>query len=232
VATPLIPLSVFRHHNLVSAAAVRTLFPVGGFGLNFLGALYLQHVLGYSPLRTGLAFLPSSAMTGLMSVAVTPHLVRRVPLKRLVVSGLVLITIGLAVFTQISVRGDFLAVVLPTMLLVGIGFGLVFMPSVAIAMSDVGMDEAGVASGLTNVAVQLGGAIGIAGLATFASSRTTRLLAEHVATKVALTDGYRTGLWVAVGCSTASLLAALVLLRSQQPSPMSATLVEPSAVVH
>jgi Na+/melibiose symporter-like transporter len=233
VRTPLIPLRIFRHRNLVSAAAVRTLFPMGAFGMNFLGALYLQHVLGYSALRTGLAFLPSSAMTGIISLTLTPRLVRRFALKHLVVTGLVLITAGLLWFTRIPVHGGFGSVVLPTMILTGAGFGLVFMPSVAIAMSDASADEAGVASGLANVAVQLGASIGVAALATLATSRTAHLLAGHAVAKVALTDGYRLGLLVAAGCTAASLLAAVVLLRSVRPVQSAAAVeVEPVSLSH
>ena len=129
--------------------------------------------------------------------------------------------------------GGFESVVLPTMILTGAGFGLVFMPSVAIAMSDASVDEAGVASGLTNVSVQLGASIGVAALATIATSRTAHLLAEHVAPKVALTEGYRLALLVAAGCTSASLLAAAVLLRSVRPTQNSAAVeVEPVGLSH
>jgi Na+/melibiose symporter-like transporter len=232
VKTPLVPLSVFRHRNLVSATIVRTLFPMGGFGFNFLGVLYLQHVLGYSPLRTGLAFLPSSAVTGFLSLAVIPWLVRRVGPTALIVTGLALITSGLLAFAPVPVHGRFVTDILPTMVLTGAGFGLVFMPSVSIAMSDVAAGEAGLASGLVNVAVQLGASIGVAALATIASSRTKHLLADHQPATAALTGGYHVGLLVAAGCTAASLVAALVLLRSPSPSAVSDTLTEQPALIH
>jgi EmrB/QacA subfamily drug resistance transporter len=214
--TPLVPLSIFRHRNLVSATIVRTLFPMGGFGFNFVGALYLQHVLGYSPLLTGLVFLPSTALTGFFSLAITPWLMTRFGPKALVVSGLILITAGLLAFIPVPVHGRVVSNVLPTMILMGAGFGLLFMPSVSIAMSDVTPRESGLASGLVNVAVQLGAAIGVAALATVSTARTKHLLAEHVPPPLALTGGFRAAMVVAVGCTTTSLVAAIVLLRPRR----------------
>jgi EmrB/QacA subfamily drug resistance transporter len=224
VRTPLVPLSVFRHHNLVSATIVRSLFPMGGFGFNFIGALYLQHVLHYSPLLTGLAFLPGTVLTGFFSLAITPWLMTRFGAKALVVSGLILITAGLLAFIPVPVDGQLATNILPTMILTGAGFGLLFMPSVSIAMSDVTPSESGLASGLVNVAVQLGAAIGVAALATVSTARTRRLLAEHASVPAALTGGFRVAMVVAAGCTASSLIAAIVLLR-----PRRATAVEPAA---
>ncbi len=216
--TPLVPPRIFRHRNLMSATVVRSLFPMGGFGFNFIGVLYLQHILLYSPLRTGLAFLPSTALTGIFSLAITPWLMTRLGPKTLVVTGLTLITAGLLAFVPVPVDGQLGTNVLPTMILTGIGFGLLFMPSVSIAMSDVGPSESGLASGLVNVAVQLGAAIGVAALATVSTSRTRQLLSEHMALPVALTGGYRVAIVVAAGCTAASLVAAIVLLKSRPAS--------------
>jgi EmrB/QacA subfamily drug resistance transporter len=217
VETPLIPLSVFRHRDVTSAAMVRLLFPMGGFGINFLGALYLEKVLGYSPLRTGLAFLPSSALTGVISLLIIPKLVRRFPLKPLIQIGLVLLTLSLLAFTRIGVHSHFVSDVMPTMVLMGIAFGFIFMPSVAIAMSSVSPSEAGIASALTNVAVQLGGSIGVALMATISASRIKDLLVRHESLKAALTGGYRLGVFAGAACTTASLLVASVMLRSAPP---------------
>jgi MFS family permease len=164
--TPLIPLRIFRHRNLVGAAVIRTLLAMGGFGLFFLGALYLERVLGYSPLRTGLAFLPMSATNGFISLALIPWLVRWLDLKTLVVTGFILVTTALVVLSRVSVHTGFVTGILPTMLLFGTGAGLVFMPSVSIAMSEVAAHKAGVASGLANVVMQLGASIGVAAFAT------------------------------------------------------------------
>jgi EmrB/QacA subfamily drug resistance transporter len=216
VKTPLVPLGIFRHPNLVGATVVRLLFPVGAFGYNFLGVLYFQHVLGYSPLVTGLAFLPSSTITGIFSLALTPSLLERFGAKVLVVAGLGLVTAGLLVFAPLPLDARYPVNVLPTMILTGAGFGLLFMPTVQIAMSEVAPEESGLASGLVNVAAQVGAAIGVAALATISLSRTQRLLAGHHSVPVALTGGYRLGLLIAAGCTTASLVAAIALLPPRQ----------------
>jgi EmrB/QacA subfamily drug resistance transporter len=230
VRTPLVPLAIFRHRNLLSATLVRFLFPMGAFGFNFLGALYLQHVLHYSPLRTGMAFFPSSLITGGFSLLLTPWLASRASVRVLIVGGLTLVTAGLVSLAPISVSSGYLTI-LPAMLLTGAGFGLTFMPSVSVAMAGVGPDEAGVASGLANVAVQMGGSIGVALLATVAASRTTHLLAEHQSSLQALTGGYRLGLMVGAGFTAAGALAAAVLLR-RVPAGASDAAIEAAALAH
>jgi len=119
VATPLVPLSIFRHHGLVTSTVIRSLFPMGGFSFQFLGVLYLQKVLGYSPLKTGLAYLPSSLTTGFLSLFLLPWLIRRFGMRALILSGLVVITIGLLTFAPVPPHGTFLVNVLPAMLLTG-----------------------------------------------------------------------------------------------------------------
>jgi predicted MFS family arabinose efflux permease len=217
VPTPLIPLRILRNRTLASGSLVRVLIPVGGFGLNFLGALYFQHVLGYSPLRTGLAFLPNSAVTGFMTLVVTPRLATRVSLKALTVSGLVFMIVSLVSMLRISVHSNYVADVLPTMLLMGVGIGLLFMPTVSIVMSAVAPSDAGVASGVANIAVQFGASLGVAALATVSASRTAGLVAKHVPLARALTDGYRLGFLVAAGCACLSLIAAVLLLSPSRP---------------
>jgi EmrB/QacA subfamily drug resistance transporter len=217
VATPLIPPRVLRNRTLASASLVRVMIPVGGFGLTFLGALYMQEVLGYSPLRTGLAFLPNSLLTGFMTLLITPMLARRVSLKALTVSGLVFVIVSLLLMPRISVHANYVDDVLPTMLLMGIGIGLLFMPTVSIVMSAVAPGDAGVASGVANVTVQLGASLGTALLASVAASRTAHLVARGEPVARALTDGYRLGFVVAAGCTTLSLLAAILLLSPAGP---------------
>ena len=125
----------------------------------------------------------------------------------------------------------FVAGILPTMLLTGIGSGLLFMPSLSVAMSDVAPTEAGVASGLTNVAVQLGASIGVAALATISAAHTTHLLAQHESLKAALTGGYRVGFVVAAGFAAAALVTSVVLLRSHRPSTIAEVRVQEAVVV-
>jgi EmrB/QacA subfamily drug resistance transporter len=215
--TPLIPLRIFRHRNLLGATVVRFLYAVGPNAIIFLGALYFEHVLGYSPLRTGLAFLPWTLVTGAICLIVVPRLVPLFELKTLVVSGLALLTAGVLAMDRITVHSGFVTGTLPAMLLTGLGSGLLIMPSTTLAMSDVAETEAGVASGLCNVASQLGVSIGIAAIATITDSQTTHLLAEHETTASALTGGYRLGFFVSAGFTTLSLIAALVILRPHQP---------------
>jgi EmrB/QacA subfamily drug resistance transporter len=233
VSTPLIPLRILRNRILASASLVRVMIPVGGFGLNFLGALYLQHVLGYDPLRTGLAFLPNSAITGFMTLAVTPKLAARVSLKALTVSGLVFMIASLLAMSRISVHSNYVDGVLPTMLLMGVGIGLLFMPTVSIVMSAVPPSDAGIASGIANIAVQFGASLGVAALATVSASRTASLVARHEGLANALTEGYRLGFLVAAGCTGLSLVAAIFLLSTRStrtatdsPAPLTA---DPSA---
>ncbi len=227
--TPLIPPRVLRNRTLGSASLVRVMIPVGGFGLTFLGALYMQEVLQYSPLRTGLAFLPNSALTGLMTLLVTPRLAERVSLKALTVSGLAFIIVSLLLMSRISVHADYVDDVLPTMLLMGIGIGLLFMPTVSIVMSAVAPSDAGVASGVANVTVQFGASLGVALLASVAASRTAGLVARGEPLARALTDGYRLGFVVAAACTALSLLAAVFLLSPARPQTAPAPAPEGSA---
>lgn len=232
VPTPLVPLSIFRHRGLVNSTIIRSLFPMGGFSFQFLGVLYLQKVLGYDPLQTGLAFLPGSVTTGIISLLFLRRLIQRFGMRALILTGLVGITAGLLAFAPVPPHGHFFVNVLPAMLLTGAGFGIVFMPSVAIGMADVDPSETGLASGLTNVAPQIGASIAIAALAGLSAARTSHLLARHEAERLALSAGYRLGIIVGAGCTTAALaVAALLLLRWRQPSPQGAGAVDASALV-
>jgi EmrB/QacA subfamily drug resistance transporter len=216
VRTPLIPLRVFKNRNLVSANVVRLLFPMGAFGLNFLGSQFLQHVVGYSPLRTGLAFLPNSLSLAVVSVVAVPYLMRHTGAKPLILTGLVLVAAGLALFTRAPVHADYVVNILPVTLLIGVGLGLIFTPSVGVALSDVAPAEAGLVSGLTNVSVQMGGSIGVALLASTSAARTAHLLAQGVASPQALAAGFHLGFVVAAVCPAIAFVAAAFLLRSRR----------------
>jgi len=230
VRTPLIPLRIFRHRNLVSANIVRLLFPMGAFGLNFLGSQFLQHVVGYSPLRTGLAFLPTSLSIALISVAVVPLLIARTGPKPLILTGLVMISAGLLLFSRAPLHAGFFANVLPTTLLVGMGLGLVFTPTVGVALSDAAPAEAGLVSGLTNVSTQLGGSIGVALLASISAARSAHLLARGVARPKALLGGFHLGFLVAGACPAVAFLAAALLLRSRRAGIEAEVLAEAEAM--
>jgi len=219
VRTPLVPLRIFRSRNVSGANAVRMLFPVGLFGSFFLGALYLQNVLGYAPLRTGIAFLPQSLAIGAVSLFVAGRVVARFGARSTLIAGLLLATGGLALMTQAPVGGSWVADVLPVTLLVGVGAGLVFMPSVTLSMAEAGPADAGVVSGLANVALQIGGALGIAVLFGAAADRTASLRAAGSALPAALDGGYRLGFAIAAGCLAAAIAVAVTVLRPARPVP-------------
>jgi EmrB/QacA subfamily drug resistance transporter len=208
---PIVPLRIFRSRNVSGAVVVRMLFPVGMFGQFFLGALYLQHVLGYGPLDTGLAFLPMSAMVTVFSLFISTRLMTRVGAKLTIIPGLLLVLAGLAVLSRVPVHGQFLTDILPGMILFGAGAGLAFAPSVALAMADAAPADVGLASGLANVSLQLGAAIGIAVLASISTSRTNDLIAHGTAHASALVGGYHLGYLVAAGCIVAALVFAAVV---------------------
>jgi MFS family permease len=167
------------------------------FGTFFLGALYVQRVLHYSPLRIGFAFLPVSVLMGLISVRYADRLVTRFGGRRLCVAGLSLISLGLALLAVAPVTGGYWLHLFPSLTALGIGAGLAFPPLMGLAMSGVEPQDAGLASGLINTTGQVGGALGLAVFATLTSGRTNRLLADGHSLPAALTGGYHLGFWIA-----------------------------------
>jgi len=214
VPHPLVPLHFFRSRNVAGATLIRALFPVGLFGAFFLGALYMQRVLGYSPIGAGLAFLPMNLFVALFSLLLTARVVARIGAKATVIPGLLFVVAGLMLLSRAPVDATYAVDVLPALMLLGIGAGLVFMPSVALAMSGVDPSDSGLASGVANVALQMGAAVGVAVIASVSSSRTAVLLGGHATLDGALTGGYQMGFFVAAGCVAAGALAAAVVLRS------------------
>ena len=161
------------------------------FASFFLGALYLEHVLGYSAIHTGLAFLPMTLSIGVLSVGVTPRLLNRFGPKRTLIPGLAMALAGLLVFARVPIDADYWTELFPAFLLIGLGAGTSFMPLITLAMSEVPKPDAGLASGLVNVSQQMAAAVGIAVLGTLAASRTAELLAAGHSPADALTCGYR-----------------------------------------
>jgi MFS family permease len=206
---------MFRSRNLSGATLVRVLFPIGMFGQFFLGALYLQHVLGYSAIATGLAFMPMNLAVGLFSLTVAAKIMTRVGAKATLLPGLAFIAAGLALFSRVPVHGHYLADVLPGMALFGIGAGLAFTPSIALAMADAAPADTGLASGLANVSMQMGAAIGIAVLASISTSRTSALLAGGAGRDAALAGGYHVGYLIATGCIVVAFVLAAVILKDR-----------------
>jgi EmrB/QacA subfamily drug resistance transporter len=218
VGSPLMPLGLFRLRNIRVANTVGALMAAAMFGWFFLAALYLQVVLGYSPLEVGLAFLPTTLVMGFESIAVSDRLVMRFGIKPPLVIGLTFFAIGLLWFTQAPVDGDFVADVLPGMILMGIGGGITFNPLLLAAMGDVEPSEAGLASGIVNTAFMMGGALGLAVLVSVADSRTGSLRDGGDGPLVALTGGYHAAFFVAAAFAAMGALLGLLLRPVTPPS--------------
>jgi MFS family permease len=214
VRAPLMPLRLFRLRNVATANIVGILWAAAMFAWFFLSALYLQLVLGYSPLKVGLAFLPANLIMGAFSLGISAKLVLRFGIKPPLSTGLLLAAVGLALFARAPVDGSFVIDVLPSMILLGFGAGIAFNPVLLAAMSDVAPEESGLASGLVNTSFMMGGALGLAVLASLAASRTDSLTADGDARLVALNGGYHAAFIVgalfaiAAGAVGASLLRA------------------------
>jgi EmrB/QacA subfamily drug resistance transporter len=190
VAAPLMPLRLFRLRNIATSNSVGVLWAAAMFAWFFLSALYLQRVLGYSPLEVGFAFLPTSLIMGAFSLGLSARLVMRFGIRPPLTAGLVLAGVGLLLFVRAPVEGSFFADVLPSMLLLGVGAGMAFNPLLLAAMNDVAPEEAGLASGLVNTSFMMGGALGLAVLASIADRRTGSLQASGDTLREALTGGY------------------------------------------
>jgi MFS family permease len=190
IPSPLMPLGLFRLRNLSVANVVGVLWAAAMFAWFFLSALYLQLVLGYSPLEVGLGFLPGNVIMGVLSVSISAKLVMRYGVRIPLAAGLGVAGVGLLLFARAPVDGNYVIDVLPSMILLGIGAGIAFNPVLFAAMSDVQPTEAGLASGIVNTAFMMGGALGLAVLASVAARRTDTLTASGEGQLEALTGGY------------------------------------------
>ena len=218
-ASPLMPLGLLRKRNVASANLVGVLWASAMFAWFFLSALYLQLILGYSPLDVGLAFLPTSLIMGACSLGVSAKLVMRFGVRIPLAGGLSLAALGLLLFARAPVDGSYLAHVLPSMILLGLGAGIAFNPLLLAAMNDVAPEEAGLASGLVNTAFMMGGALGLAVLASLAASRTDTLRAAGNSALEALNGGYHAA-FVAGACfALAGAILSAVLLRADVKAP-------------
>jgi EmrB/QacA subfamily drug resistance transporter len=219
VRSPLVPLGLFRLRNVATSNVVGVLWAAAMFAWFFLSALYLQLVLGYSPLQVGLAFLPANLIMAVFSLGLSAKLVLRFGIKLPLATGLLLAAAGLALFARAPVDGTFAADVLPSMVLLGLGAGMAFNPVLLAAMSDVGPDEAGLASGVVNTSFMMGGALGLAVLASLAASRTDTLLESGEGQLSALTGGYHLAFLVGAifAAAAAGLAAALLRQRGDVP---------------
>ena len=219
VAAPLMPLRLFRLRNLSVSNVVGVLWAAAMFAWFFLSALYLQLVLGYSPLEVGLAFLPGNLIMAVLSLGLSAKLVMKFGIRTPLGVGLGLAALGLLLFARAPVDGTFVVDVLPSMILLGIGAGMAFNPVLLAAMGDVPQEEAGLASGVVNTAFMMGGALGLAVLASLAASRTDSLTASGSSELAALAGGYHAAFLVGAIFAASAAAIGVLLLR---PAPMAA----------
>jgi len=218
VSSPLMPLGLFRLRNVATANGVGVLWAAAMFAWFFMSALYLQLVLGYSSLDVGLAFLPATLIMGALSVGLSAKLVMRFGIKPPLTAGLGFAAVGLVLLARAPVGGSFVVHVLPSMVLLGIGAGIAFNPVLLAAMSDVKPEESGLASGVVNTAFMMGGALGLAVLASVAASRTDSLRAAGRDQLAALVGGYHIAFVVGAAFAAAAAALGAVLFRAGVPS--------------
>ena len=212
-ANPLIPLRIFRVREVAAANAIQGLLVAGMFGTFFMGSLYMQRVLGYTPLQIGLAFLPATIVMAVLSLRYSERLITRFGARTTLLPGLVLIAGGMAVFGVAPVAGDYVRHVLPAMILIGFGIGVAFPALMGLAMSGATQADAGLASGLVNTTVQVGGALGLAVLATLSATRSAHLVRGGSTTASALTGGYHLAFLIGAGLVLAAIAVAVTVLR-------------------
>jgi EmrB/QacA subfamily drug resistance transporter len=214
VRSPLMPLGILKLRNVATANVVGVFWAAAMFAWFFISALYLQLVLEYSPLQVGLAFLPANLIMGAFSLGLSAKLVMRFGIKAPLATGLLLATAGLLLFARAPVDGNYAVDVLPSMILLGFGAGMAFNPVLLAAMSDVDQSESGLASGVVNTSFMMGGALGLAALASLAASRTNSLEASGHAPLAALNGGYHAALFAGAIFAAAAAAVAAVFLRT------------------
>ena len=228
ISFPLVPLSLFRNRNVSSANIVGVLMAAGLFAYFFFSALYLQLVLEYSPLEVGLAYLPGTIIWGASSLLLSDRLVMRFGIKPPLLTGLALMTLALVLLARVPVDGNWAIDILPATIAVGVGAGIAFNPILLAAMSGVAPDQAGLASGVVNTAFMMGGAVGLAILASLADSRHSSLLAAGEDSLAALNGGYHVAFVVGAVFLIASAVVAAVFLRVEAPQPHGAEIGAPA----
>jgi EmrB/QacA subfamily drug resistance transporter len=212
---PLVSFSIFRIQTVTGANIAGLILSAALFSQFLMTTLYMQQVLGYSPMRTGLAYL-AVAGTSVIWANVSAQLVTRVGVKPVLATGMASLVAGNMYLTQVSVEGSYLGDLLPGFLLIGLGVGFSFVPISIAALAGVKPEEAGLAAGLINTSQQVGGAVGIAVLTSVAIASTRDSLAAGAARTVALTDGFISAFWGAAAAALAGLAVALLLIRRRQ----------------
>jgi len=217
-SNPLMPLRIFRSRNVCGANVIQVLGAAGMFGTFFLGTLYVQKVLHYGPLKIGFAFLPVTVLMGTLSVRYSDRLIHRYGARALAIAGLLCITAALGLFALVPVSGGYWLHIFPSLALLGVGAGVCFPPLMGLAMSGVAPHDAGLASGLINTTGQVGGALGLAVLATLTATRTSHLSSDH-SPAAALTGGYHLGFWVSAALVLAGVAVGLFVLETPKLPP-------------
>ncbi len=212
---PLVPLGLFRLRNLATANVVAVLWAAGMFAWFVVAALYLQRVLGYSPTQVGFAFIPADVIMAAFSLGLSAKVVMRYGIRAPIWIGLGVAAAGLAWLARAPLQGDYGMDVLPSMLLLGVGAGMAFNPVLLAAMNDVDSKDSGLASGVVNTSFMMGGALGLAVLASLADAKTAEQTAAGVAALPALNDGYRLAFWVGTLVTAAGALLAWTLIRDK-----------------
>jgi EmrB/QacA subfamily drug resistance transporter len=217
--SPLVPLRIFRSRTITGANAAQALGAAGMFGAFFLGSLFLERVLGYDALEIGLAFLPTCALMGVVSLRYTDRLAMRLGARTTVIGGLALLVAGLALFAQVPADARFATDLLPAMALLGVGAGVCFPALMNLAMSDAAPQDAGLASGLVNTTAQVGGALALAVLATISSSHSEALIGGGASQAQALTGGFHLAAWIAAALVGAALAIAVMVVPRPARAP-------------
>jgi EmrB/QacA subfamily drug resistance transporter len=213
IANPIMPLRILRLRGLVGSSAVRGFLVTGMYSTFFLGTLYLEHVLHYSALQTGLAFLPWTVTVGILSLGITARLISRFGALRLLVAGLATVIVGLTLLITDGAHTSFFPTIFFAYFAIGLGIGTSFTPLLTIAMADVPVGDAGLGSGITNVSQQVSGALGLAVLGTLATNRSKALEAQGHAVAGSLVSGYHLAFTIGAGSIAVGIMTTLVVLR-------------------
>ena len=208
----LVPLSIFRRRTLAGANGIGLILGTMVFAMFYLLSLYMQQVLGFSPIKTGVGYL-AVALTAVVASGIAQALVTRIGVRPALAIAMALLGGGLVYFTQISVHGSYFGDLFIGFLLIGVGLGFAFVPVSIAALGGVSPREAGLASGLINTSQQIGGALGLAILTTVATTRTNHLLDRGASHASALTHGFTLAFWVGVGFAVAAVATTLLALR-------------------
>jgi EmrB/QacA subfamily drug resistance transporter len=218
VAAPLMPLGLFKLRSVATANAVGVLWSAAMFAWFFLSALYLQLVLGYDPLQVGLAFLPANLIMGAFSLGLSARLVLRFGIRTPLALGMALVALGLLLFARAPVGGSLVVDVLPSMVLIGLGVGMAMNPVLLAAMSDVAPEDSGLASGVVNTSFMMGGALGLAVLASLAAARSDSLRAAGTDALAALNGGYHAAFLAGAAFAAVAAVIAAKLMRPSAPA--------------